>query len=89
MGEVVVFRKRRGVELVMLLMGIAIATAGYLLVNVNIAGELPDGWYWGVGWYALIGIAAHAVIRWRDPYADPLLFPLGYLLNRVAEPVLR
>ena len=81
MGEVVVFRKRRGVELVMLLMGIGIATAGYLLVNINIASELPEGWYWGVGSYALIGVAAHIVIRWRIPYADPLLFPLVYLLN--------
>ena len=29
MGEVVVFRKRRGVELVMLLMGMGIAAGGY------------------------------------------------------------
>ena len=83
MGEVVVFRKRRGVELVMLIMAMGLATGAYLLVNLNIGGELPDGWYWGVGIYALIGIAAHAVIRWRIPYADPLLFPLVYLLNGI------
>ncbi|MFT4293843.1 MAG: FtsW/RodA/SpoVE family cell cycle protein [Micropruina sp.] len=83
MGEVVVFRKRRGVELVMLLMGIGLAVAGYLLVDLNVTGELPSNWYWNAGSYALIGIVAHAVIRWRIPYADPLLFPVVYLLNGI------
>ncbi len=83
MGEVVVFRKRRGVELVMLLMGMGIAAGGYALVNLNVSGAMPSDWYWAVACYALIGIAAHAVIRWRIPYADPLLFPLVYLLNGI------
>ena len=81
MGEVVVFRKRRGVELLMLTMAICITAAGVVLVNLNVHGELPAGWYWGVATYALIGLAAHVVIRWRTPYADPLLFPLIYVLN--------
>ena len=81
MGDVVVFRKRRGVELVMLLMGTVVTVFGYVLVNLNVSGALPSGWYWGVGCYVLIGLVAHAVIRWRIPYADPLLFPLVYLLN--------
>ncbi len=81
MGEVVVFRKRRGVELVMLIMGMGLAVGGYLLVDVNATGELPADWYRTPGLYVLLGLAAHAVIRWRVPYADPLLFPLVYLLN--------
>ena len=81
MGDVVVFRKRRGVELVMLLMGSIVTVLGYALVNLNISGALPSGWYWGVGCYVLIGLIAHGVIRWRIPYADPLLFPVVYLLN--------
>ncbi|MCW3159026.1 FtsW/RodA/SpoVE family cell cycle protein [Micropruina sp. KQZ13P-5] len=81
MGEVVVFRKRRGVELVMLIMGMGLAVAGYALVSLNVDGELPGDFYWGVGLYVAIGLAAHVVIRLRAPYADPLLFPLVYTLN--------
>ena len=61
-------------------MAICITAAGVVLVNLNVHGELPAGWYWG-GHHALIGLAAHLVIRWRTPYADPLLFPLIYVLN--------
>ncbi len=81
MGEVVVYRKRRGVELVMLLLAMAIAVAGYLLTDLNSTGELPDGWAWGAAAYVAIGLGAHLLIRWRLPYADPLLLPLVYLLN--------
>ncbi|MFT4218710.1 MAG: FtsW/RodA/SpoVE family cell cycle protein [Micropruina sp.] len=81
MGEVVVFRKRRGVELVMLIMGMGLAVGGYVLVDLNALGELPDNWYRTPALYLLLGLAAHVVIRWRLPYADPLLFPLVYLLN--------
>ncbi len=81
MGEVVVFRKRRGVELMMLIMAMGLAVGGYLLVDVNATGDLPQDWYWTPGLYVLLGVVAHVIIRWRVPYADPLLFPLVYLLN--------
>ncbi len=81
MSEIVAFRKRRGVELVMLVLGMGLVTAGFVLINLNLYGELPQRWWWGVGIYVGIGLVAHGVIRWRVPYADPLLFPLIYLLN--------
>ncbi len=81
MSEVVVFRKRRGVELVMLLLGMGLVAGAFVLININLYGQLPDRWWLGVGSYVLIGLVAHLVIRWRIPYADPLLFPLIYLLN--------
>ncbi len=79
--EVVVFRKRRWVELVMLIMAMGLAVGGYVLVDLNATGELSEGWFWTPALYTLLGLAGHAVIRWRVPYADPLLFPLVYLLN--------
>ena len=81
MSDVVVYRKRRGVELIMLLLGMGIAAAGYLLTDLNASGELPENWAWGIGLYVGIGLVAHAVIRWRLPFADPLLLPCVYLLN--------
>jgi len=81
MSEVVAFRKRRGVELVMLILAMGLVTGTFVLTNLNLYGELPEHWWWGVAGYAGIGLIAHGVIRWRTPYADPLLFPLVYLLN--------
>ncbi|MBK8447378.1 MAG: FtsW/RodA/SpoVE family cell cycle protein [Micropruina sp.] len=81
MSEVVVFRKRRGVELVMLVLAMGLVTGAFVLTNLNLYGQLPEQWWWGVAGYVGIGLIAHAVIRWRIPYADPLLFPLVYLLN--------
>ena len=81
MSEVVAFRKRRGVELVMLILAMGMVTGTFVLTNLNLYEALPDRWWWGVGAYVAIGLAAHLVIRWRTPYADPLLFPLVYLLN--------
>ena len=31
--------------------------------------------------YVAIGLFAHAIVRWRLPYADPLMLPAVYLLN--------
>ncbi|MFT3859813.1 MAG: FtsW/RodA/SpoVE family cell cycle protein [Micropruina sp.] len=81
MSEVVVFRKRRGVELVMLILAMGLAVGAFVLTALNLHGDLPDHWWWGASAYLGIGLLAHLVIRWRIPYADPLLFPLVYLLN--------
>lgn len=81
MSEVVAFRKRRGVELTMLILAMGLAVGAYLMVSLNLTGKMPANWLWGVAAYAVIGLAAHVVIRLRIPYADPLLFPLIYLLN--------
>ena len=81
MAGVVVYRKRRGVELVMLAFGMLVPIAGYLLTDLNSGGAVPQQWPWAVGAYVGIGLFAHAVVRWRLPYADPLLVPSVYLLN--------
>lgn len=81
MAGVVGYRRRRGVELVMLLFGMLVPSAGFLLTDLNAGGKLPDNWAWGIGAYVAIGLFAHAIVRWRLPYADPLMLPAVYLLN--------
>ncbi|MFZ1411675.1 MAG: FtsW/RodA/SpoVE family cell cycle protein [Micropruina sp.] len=81
MSEVVVYRKRRGIELIMLLFAIGLGASGYLLTGLNLYAELPPNWIWGVGIFTGLGLLAHGVIRWRLPYADPLLLPMIMLLN--------
>ncbi len=54
---------------------------GYLLIHLNRDAELPAQWPWAVAALVGIGLALHLVIRWRLPYADPLILPLVMLLN--------
>ncbi|HSK34740.1 MAG TPA: FtsW/RodA/SpoVE family cell cycle protein, partial [Propionicimonas sp.] len=81
MSEVVGYRRRRGVEAFMLGFAIALGLGGYLLTHLNRDAELPAQWPWAVAALVGIGLALHLVIRWRLPYADPLILPLVMLLN--------
>ena len=79
--EVIVFRKRRNVELVLLLFAQTFGFGGWVMTHLNLYGELPDNIAWVAGiWYGL-GVAAHLVVRFRLPYADPVILPAVFLLN--------
>ena len=43
MGEVVVFRKRRGVELVMLILAMGLGVGAFVLTNLNLYEACPTG----------------------------------------------
>ncbi|WP_329497498.1 FtsW/RodA/SpoVE family cell cycle protein [Kitasatospora herbaricolor] len=76
-------RTRRNTELALVLAAVLIAVLGYIEVGVNIDGSVPSG---AAGYGAALGVLAllaHGVIRWRAPYADPLLLPIAILLNGV------
>ena len=45
MAEIVVYRKRGFASLVMLLIGVALGVAGYLITMLNQYGKLADGWF--------------------------------------------
>ena len=81
MADVVVYRKRRGVEAFMLVLALALALGGYFLTHLDLDDKLPDGWPWAVGISVVIVAAAHLVVRWKVPYADPLILPMVVLLN--------
>ena len=83
MSDVVVYRKRRGVEAFMLLVALALGVGGYLLTGLDQDAELPAQWPWAVGWLAGLALVAHLVVRWRIPYADPLILPLVFALNGI------
>ncbi|GAB3706299.1 FtsW/RodA/SpoVE family cell cycle protein [Mariniluteicoccus flavus] len=79
--HVVVYRRRRNVELAMVVFALAIGFAAYALTELNLFGALAPQWPIVAGLWAAIGLAAHAVVRWRTPYADPLILPCVLLLN--------
>lgn len=74
-------RKRRTVELFMLIFALVIALGAWANVGLARTGHLPPNLaYYGGGFAALMFIA-HAVVRYFTPYADPLLFPTVVLIN--------
>ena len=82
-GEVIVYHKRRNMELVMVLFAVAIGVASYLLVELNLYDVLPANWPVVAGIWLAIGLAAHIAVRWRAPYADPLMLPCVLALNGI------
>lgn len=80
---VVVYAKRRAGELALLVLAQTLGLAGWFITYLNQYDKLPDNWIIAtIIWFGL-GIAAHAVVRWRIPWADPLLLPCVFLLNGI------
>ncbi|WP_420708601.1 FtsW/RodA/SpoVE family cell cycle protein [Streptomyces sp. NRRL S-1813] len=75
--------KRRGVELALLVGAVFISVCGYVVVGLARWHALPGGavrYGAGLGGLALL---AHLAVRFRAPYADPLLLPTAVLLNGI------
>lgn len=81
MAEVVSYRKRRNVELLMLVFAVALGVGGYLITHLNQDASLPPEWPWALGILGGLTLGLHLVVRWRIPYADPLLLPLVLALT--------
>ncbi|MFF8590900.1 FtsW/RodA/SpoVE family cell cycle protein [Streptomyces sp. NPDC015220] len=73
--------RRPGVELSLIVMAVLLSVYGYCAVGLARHGAVPPGaagYGAGLGGLALL---AHVAVRVRAPYADPLLLPIGVLLN--------
>lgn len=74
-------RTGRNVELALLVLAVAVAMAAYALVGLAQDGVWPPGLLgYGAGLGAL-AVALHLVLRWRAPYADPVLLPIATAVN--------
>ncbi|MFK4083392.1 FtsW/RodA/SpoVE family cell cycle protein [Kribbella sp. NPDC020789] len=74
-------RTRRGVELFLLLIAVAISVGAYVNIGITAQGGVPAStgpYAAGIGLLALI---AHLALRFRAPYADPVILPCAVLLN--------
>ncbi|MGR8008293.1 FtsW/RodA/SpoVE family cell cycle protein [Streptomyces hypolithicus] len=73
--------KRRGVELSLLVCAVLIAVYGYIDVGLTRNGTVPpDAAGYGAG-LGVLALLAHLAVRFRAPYADPLVLPIAVLLN--------
>lgn len=76
-----VHRQRRGAELFLLLLALAVGVGGYAAVGVGVQGKVPADIIAYGGWLTTLVIAAHVVVRLTAPYADPVLLPVVAMLN--------
>ncbi|PNG19086.1 FtsW/RodA/SpoVE family cell cycle protein [Streptomyces cahuitamycinicus] len=73
--------RRRGIELALIVLAVLLSVYGYCAVGLARHGALPPG---AAGYGAGLGVLAllaHLAVRLRARYADPLLLPIGVLLN--------
>lgn len=78
-----VHRQRRGAELVLLVISLAVGIGGYAAVGAGVNGTVPADLYEYGGWLVLLIVAAHIAIRLRAPYADPVILPIISALNGI------
>ncbi|MFE9439213.1 FtsW/RodA/SpoVE family cell cycle protein [Streptomyces sp. NPDC006602] len=75
--------RRRGIELALIVLAVLLSVYGYCGVGLAKNGTVPPG---AAGYGAGLGVlalVAHIAVRLRAPCADPLLLPIGVLLNGV------
>ncbi|MFD9001161.1 FtsW/RodA/SpoVE family cell cycle protein [Streptomyces sp. NPDC059582] len=73
--------RRRGIELALIVVAVLLSVYGYCAVGLARHGSVPPG---AAGYGAGLGVLAllaHGAVRLRAPNADPLLLPIGVLLN--------
>ncbi|MEU6180409.1 FtsW/RodA/SpoVE family cell cycle protein [Streptomyces coeruleorubidus] len=73
--------RRRGIEIALIVLAVLLSVYGYCAVGLARHGALPPG---AAGYGAGLGVLAllaHLAVRLRARHADPLLLPIGVLLN--------
>ena len=76
-----VHRRRRGAELVLLLLSLVVGIGAYAAVGIGVDGEAPVNLFTYGAWLAGLVIACHVTIRIFAEYADPILLPIVSALN--------
>ncbi|UMG94167.1 FtsW/RodA/SpoVE family cell cycle protein [Nocardioides sp. TF02-7] len=76
-----VHRRRRGVELFLLVLALVVGIGAYASVGLGIDGQVPANLIGYGAWLAALVVVAHVVVRLVAPYADPVLLPVVAALN--------
>ena len=67
-----VHRRRRGAELFLLVIALAVGIGAYAAVGLGVDGEVPANLAGYGGWLTALIVAAHVTVRLVAPYADPV-----------------
>jgi cell division protein FtsW (lipid II flippase) len=83
-----VHRSRRGAELVLMILAVAVGIGTYAAVGLGVEGKIPVDIVGYGTWLVVLLVAAHVGVRLMAPYADPVLLPLVAMLNGVGLAVI-
>ncbi|MEO5743687.1 MAG: FtsW/RodA/SpoVE family cell cycle protein [Terracoccus sp.] len=72
---------RRGLELVLIIIAVAIVLLAWVTVDLNRNGTVPTNIVPVAGGFSALAVVMHLVVRWRATYADPVLLPIVVVLN--------
>ena len=84
-----VHRRRRGAELFLLILALAVGIGGYAAVGIGVEGSVPTNIVGYGGWLVILIVACHVAVRMTAPYADPVLLPVVAALNGLGLAVIR
>lgn len=76
-----VYKPRRNLELVLLLMALTVAIGAQMLVALAQGEPITTDYYVEGGIFAGLVLAFHVVLRLRAKYADPFILPIVVTLN--------
>jgi len=76
-----VHRSRRGAELLLLVLALAVGVGGYAAVGLGVQEAVPPDIIGYGGWLVALLVIGHVAVRFLAPYADPVLLPLVAMLN--------
>ena len=79
--QILMHRSRRGAELVLLILSLAVGIGAYALVGIGVEGKLPLDLIGYGSWLVVLIVACHVTIRIWASYADPILLPIVSALN--------
>jgi cell division protein FtsW (lipid II flippase) len=79
--ETIQARPRRGIELALTVLALAIVIGAWVNVDLALRGDAPAELATVGGGLLALVTGLHLLLRWRAPYADPLLLPISTLLN--------
>lgn len=84
-----VSRRRRGAELYLLVLGLILGVGAFALVGLGTQDEVPADIPVFGGVLAGMALAAHLVVRFTAPYADPVILPAVVTLNGLGLAMIR
>ena len=74
-------RSGRASELGLLVLALVLGVGAYALIGLATEGRVPGNFYVLAFGMTALSLGLHFVVRWRAPYADPVIVPIAVALN--------
>ncbi len=76
-------RTGRGSEILLLVIAVGIGIYAYVQVALNMNGVAPERITLQAGAFTVLAVVVHLLVRWKAPYADPVILPAAVALTGI------